>query len=259
MRRLNQRGVMTRKGSSQYIASVGPKDDAIIKGFRWLISEARNSGNEGVVAVSQKANLENIAEWSQLASVFNQLRSSESATLQDVKLNLLTRRNKKIYSFDGPILAIYGGQELLDLVDGISGTASVLYVPWGNDHKQWVQTWNANELNREPVAGTTDPEPTSGVVFYALETLTLTVNLGTGIVHSSDRENAIRVLETLYHKKASVTPELIRQQLIRLGWDPKNASDVEKLASTIWDGRRPKKSTGKADNGLWDYWNSKAI
>ena len=42
-----------------------------------------------------------------------------------------------------------------------------------------------------------------------------------------------------------------------MGWDPKDANEVKKLAEAIWAGRRPKKSTGQPDDGLWTYWNSK--
>jgi len=249
---------MSRKGNSHYISSTGAQDQAVIQGVQWLLGEAKKSDNVGIVAVSTKGNLENIANWSQLADLFNQLRRHGSATIQGVTLQLMTLRDQK-YNFDGPILAIYGGHKLLDAVDGIAGQASVLYIPWAEgDGDKWVQTWHATELGQNAVPDDQQSEPTSGAAFVALESLTQRVNLNTGIVHSSDRESAIRTLETLFHKQTPVTPELIRQQLIRLGWAPKDAGDVEKLAEMIWDGRRPKTSTGTADEGLWDYWNSKA-
>jgi len=250
---------MNRKGKSHFVSSVGPQDEAIVRGVQWLLAEAEKSGNVGIIAVSTKGNLDNIANWSQLADLFNQLRKHGSATVQGVTLKLMTLRDKQTYSFDGPILVVYGGQKLLDAVDGVTGHASVLYIPWSDgDCDQWGQTWHATELGQNVSPEAQQSEPTSGATFVALESLTHQVNLNTGIVHSSDRESAIRTLETLYHKQAPVTPDLIRQQLIRLGWNPKDAGDVEKLAEMIWAGRRPKKSTGKADDGLWDFWNSKA-
>jgi hypothetical protein len=250
---------MNRSGESRYISSTGPNDEAIVRGVQWLVAEAGNAGNIGVIAVSVKANLENIANWSQLGSLFTQLRANGTVSVRGVTLKLVTRKDGQLHRFNGPILVIYGGQDLLDIVDGITGNASVLYIPWGDrDCDQWIQTWRATELG-EPVAPDgQQSEPTSGAAFVALESLTRDVNLSSGIAHPSDRESAIRTLETLYHKHAPVAPEIICQQLIRLGWKPDDANEVKQLAEMIWAGRRPKKSTGRADDRLWDYWNSRA-
>ncbi|QDU76933.1 hypothetical protein Pan97_39900 [Bremerella volcania] len=173
---------MTRKGNSHFISSTGPKDQAVIRGVQWLLAEAKQAGNVGIVAVSTKGNLENIANWTEIAGLFNQLRKSGTATVQGITLQLMTLRGNKTYNFDGPILAIYGGQELLDVVDGISGNASVLYVPWSDgDCDQWVQTWHATELGQDAAPETQQSEPTTGAAFIALDSLTHGVNLNTGI------------------------------------------------------------------------------
>ena len=76
--------------------------------------------------------------------------------------------------------------------------------------------------------------------------LTHAVNLNTGILHSSDYERAVRTLETLFRKSAECDPELIRRQLIRMGWRPKDAASVKELAEKIWAGRRPEGINRKA-------------
>ncbi|HEX3999759.1 MAG TPA: hypothetical protein VHX65_14505 [Pirellulales bacterium] len=250
---------MNRNGSSSFIRSTGPRDDAIIAGVRWLISEAKKAGNTGIVAVSTKANLDNIANWSQLAALFTSLRQSERVAIEGVTLHLVNLKSNRPHTFNGPVLVIYGGQELLDAVDSIAGSSPVLYIPWeGDEFANWAQTWQATELGKPAAETRPQTEPTSGTAYFALKSLTNDVNLNTGITHPSDRESAIRTLETLFHKGAPITPETIRQQLIRLGWEPKDASKVKELAEMIWEGRRPKKSTGRADDQLWNYWNSKA-
>jgi hypothetical protein len=249
---------MTRKGTSLYIESHGPQDAAINEGFQWLLSEARKVGNKGLVAVTTKQNLDNIADWSQLGSLLTTLRQHGVVKTGEVTLGLFTAKDKGVHQWEGPILTIYGGQKLLDAVDSITGSASVLYIPWSEgDHAAWAETWGASKLGAQPTAEHSQEEPTGGVALVALRGLTDSVNLNTGIVHPSDREQAVRSLETLFHQKADVTPERIRQQLIRLGWQPKDAAEVMKLAEMIWDGRRPKGSKGKGDDNLWDYWQSK--
>ncbi len=247
---------MSRKGPSFYIESTGPEESALIRGFQWLVAEAQKADGRGLVAVSTKQNLDNIANWSKLGPPLTQLRQKGVAKMGEVNLGLFTGKEKNVHAWDGPILVIYGGQPLLDAVDAITGKASVLYIPWGEgDFAAWAQTWGATQLGDQ--AEKIQEEPTNGAAFIALKSLTDGVNLSTGIVHPSDREAAIRTLETLFHKNAGVTPEAIRQQLVRLGWQPKDAAEVKKVAEMIWAGRRPKGSKGQADDSLWDYWQSK--
>lgn len=248
---------MSRTGVSHYIPSSGPNEESLVAGFQWLVSEAKSASNRGLVAVPQKSNLDNIAHWSKLALILTQLKKQGTAQVGGVTLKLFTERDRSVHRWDGPILTIYGGQKLLDAVDAIDGSASVLFIPWiENEQADWAATWNATPLGENPVPGQ-EAEPTSGVVLVALRQLSASVNLSTGIVHPSDYEEAVRTLETLFHKQANVTPETIRRQLIRLDWDPKDAKEVKELAEKIWEGRRPKQSTGKADDALWDYWQTK--
>ncbi len=204
-----------------------------------------------------KQNLLNIANWSKLAPILRQLHKEEHCEHNSTKLRLFTLKEKALYSWNGPILVIYGGQKLLDAVDTLTGSASVLYIPWGSeDYSGWVSTWGAQNL----LGGTSTPipsDPANDVLFYALKGLTDYVNLRTGIINSSDKEQAVRTLETLYHNNAKVEPEQIRQRLVRLGWNPKHAADVKKLAEMIWEGRRPKGSSGKGNEDLWSYWERK--
>ncbi len=253
---------MNRKGKSLYVESVGPEDEALVQGFKWLVSEAQKADNKGLVAVTSKANLDNISHWSRFKDLLGALKNSGVVRSGAISIGLLTAKDKSVRQWDGPILVIYGGQALLNVVDSISGTASVLYVPWNDeDHLDWVDTWGAENLNAKSTntgTSTTPEEPTQGVVFIALSSLTQSVNLNTGIVHPNDRENAIRTLETLYRKNADVTPEKIRQQMIRMGWAPEHAEELKKLAEMIWEGRRPRGSTGKPDEHTWSYWQSKS-
>ena len=246
---------MPRNRPSYYIGSTGPQDEAIITGFRWLINEAANQNQVGYVAVSRKANLDNISHWSQLAPILNSLSKYGVVQVQNVTLNLITPRDRYMFTSKGPVLAIYGGQSLLDIIDSNPDVTCALYIPWqGQEHADWSATWNATRLDSDEPQPSEQKEPLSGVAFFALESLTKIVNLSTGITHPSDREHAIRCLETLFHKNAQCNPETIRRQLVRLRWQPSDAAKVKEIADMIWNGRRPKKSTGRADEELWNYW-----
>ena len=247
---------MPRNRPSYYIESTGPQDEAIIAGFQWLIKEAANQNQAGYVAVSTKAILNNISQWSQLAKIFNSLYKYDSVLVDNVSLNLITSSDRYIPTANGPVLAIYGGQSLLDIVDSILDVTCVLYIPWAEqEHANWSATWNAIRLGDEESHFSEQKEPLSGIAFFALESLTNSVNLSSGIAHPADREEAIRCLETLFHKETECTPETIRQQLVRLSWNPRDAAKVKDIADMIWGGRRPRNSTGRADERLWNYWN----
>lgn len=247
---------MPRSGKSFYIENVGPHDGPLTQGLQWMIQSAQESG-EGLVAVNQPQNLGNLS-WSSHASVFNALASAGKCSVGGVALSLMTLRSKDIYHWDGPILVVYGSAKIRDAVDSLDGKGDVLLVPWDREEAQsWIDTWGANELGS---AETDPPAPSPRntglpqVVTSALGRLTQIVNLSTGIVHPSDKQAAVETLETLYHKGAGVTPEQIRQQLVRSGWRPDGANDVKKLAEMIWSGRRPKTSTGHANESLWQSW-----
>jgi len=249
---------MPRNRPSYYIESIGTQDEALITGFHWLIKEARNQNQVGYVAVYTKDDLDDISHWSQLASILNSLRQDGVVSVEKVMLHLITSRDRHI-STSGPALVLYGGQDLLDFIDASQAITCVLYIPWqGQEHTDWSATWNATRLGDDESQTSEQKEPLSGIAFFALESLTTSVNLSTGITHPSDREQAVRSLETLFHKQAQCDPETIRRQLVRLGWQPIAAAKVKELAEKIWDGRRPKKSTGRADEGLWKYWNERA-
>jgi hypothetical protein len=258
---------MSRSGRSYFIESTGADEPALVKGFNWLLAEAKVSGNRGLIAVSQKSNLDNIARWSSFAPVLLQLKKQGTANFSTVTLQLFTLGNHSVYNWSGPILVVYGGQKLLDAVDSIEGSVSVLYIPWlENEYADWVTTRNAipwmstgnakPQMKRRAEA----MELTSGVVLVALQRLTEGVNLNTGISHGSDYTRTVKYLETLFRKNADVTPELIFRHLMTLrdaegrGWRSEDATEVKNLAEKIWAGKSVKESTGVADERIWAYW-----
>jgi hypothetical protein len=244
---------MPRKGKSYYISSEGPADASLTTGLQWLVQSAREHDTAGLVVVSTLQNLRNLA-WNKNAAIFEALEKSQNCTVEGASLRLMTLRRKDIYLWNGPILAIYGGQKLLDAVDALDGTADVLCIPWSRAEAQaWIDTWGAVELG-QPTASGSPPSQLPEVVNDALSQLTSSVNLATGIVHSSDKQQAIETLETLFHNHVTVDPERIRQELLLLGWKPDGAQGVKKLAEMIWAGRHPRGSTGRASDDLWQYW-----
>lgn len=218
------------------------------------LEEAKRTTGSALIVVSTMQTLKNVAGWSKLGPLFDELAKSKSATYDGVKFEVYASRQSR-YSWDGPAVVLYGSQDLLDSVDALHGNIPTLSVSWiPDDHRNWVATWGAADLDNP--AGAAKPTKPTHIADVALNALHGTVNVSTGISHPSDYKLAVRVLETLYHKNVAITHEEIRQRLIQLGWHPKSASKVSELAEKIFAGRRVKESKNVADERLWTYWNS---
>lgn len=249
--------MMPRKGRSFIIGgTVGPQDDALCEGIDWLLAAAKNgNAKQALVVVATLGILDNIG-WSSHKSLFAMLKSNRQVTKEGVTIFLAGKKKDIPITWNDPILVIYGGQKLLDDVDAIEGTAHVLYVPWSEgDADDWVKTWSAHDLR-----GIEKPASESlalpKVALKALARLTNSVNFNNGLASSFERERTIETLETLHHKNVRASPAMMRQEIVRLGWDPKVADDFRDLAKKIEEGRRPKGSTGRADEHLWSMINS---
>jgi len=248
---------MPRRGKSFYIESFGPDDAALCTGLKWLVNESKRRKTTGLIAVYQKSILDNISRWSKSAFLPMTMKSGGTCSKDGVRLALMIANQENITHWDGPILAIYNGQDLLDVVDSLEGTADVLYIPFmRDDHRDWVGTWDAIPLNTGEAERKNDEasQEVPAIVKTALRRLTEYVNLSSGIKKLEDREEAIRTVETLYHMNADTNPELIRRFLVRSGWEPRHAKEVKQISEMIFEGRRPKGSKGRADKDLWGFW-----
>lgn len=244
---------MIRHGQSLYIESIGPDPATLKRGVAWLTRRCMELNCNGIVAVRTKGSLESFG-WSELESLFLALHKHGQCRVSGVTVQLFTSQKPFAKLHNSPILVIHGDRDLLDKVDSIPGTADVLFIPWNKEEQdEWAATRGATILGCDTAS---DSAPLSGVAYTALLVLTEKTKRS-GIGHSDDRSYAIRTLETLYRKGVVCAPRLIRQQLIRMGWFPKDAELVEQLAEQIWDGRRPDGSVGEPDDELWNYWEGR--
>src|ERR1700722_4002292 len=106
---------MPRNGKSFYVVNEGPQDTSIKLGLQWLVQTCKNRDVEGLLAVGNLEKLQNM-KWSEGSAIFQQLGASSECRLSGVTIKLMTLRTKGLYQWDGPILALFGGQKLLDAV-----------------------------------------------------------------------------------------------------------------------------------------------
>lgn len=229
--------------NSVFIDSHGSNPEALKEGFAWIyqLSKENEDKQHGVLAVNTKRNLENIQDTMEEligSRAYRSLQDDNRAVINHLQLSLVTNRIRPSGWRSGPALVIYPSQDLLDTVDGLDGVTDVLIIPWHRDEVEtWIKTWAASELGGcSSDAGSrliSDP-----VLEEALEMLHRTVNVSSGVTHSSDRSSAIELFEILRDNGVSFDPADIRAWLVgEKGWDPEHADDVMDLAEGVLEGK----------------------
>lgn len=137
-------------------------------------------------------------------------------------------------------------------IDDFYSSKAIISVPWLRDGlKKWVQTWNPKELrgNQEAVVAYDEP---SCVVKKAMEELTESINMSTGIHHPSDEEQAKTYILALHKYEHNLDEDIVGSYLVReLNWTTDHAKDVEKLITTLNNGKYFK---GGSRTGLQNYY-----
>ena len=252
---------MTRQRSSFYIKSEGPNKTAVVNGFQWLSELGKNDEEKrsALLAVPLKSNLQGVISSVIGEQATKAIAKDNRLQLADVKISLITQRDK-VYSWDGPVLAIYPNKKLLDKIDDLSGVTDVLVIPWVPDEVEyWIDTWSAIELG-----ATLSEEDTNmslhPVVEAALKSLTVRVNLSTGVSHPRDRSATIELFKILRDAGIPYEPYDVRAWLMANGgWNSKGANDVEKIASDILARKRLKTVTsGGWRKNILDIWRKAA-
>jgi hypothetical protein len=142
---------------NEFILTNGNHPGAVERAFEWLVSEWESPENrDTVIAVPSKRNLDNIEDTLKNLigePTFRGIRSSEnhSSLEKGIHLHTMTKRIQPSSWDGGPVLALFCDDELLDDIDGLNGTTSVLAVPWiRQDIEKWEKRWSLKEIEFTP-------------------------------------------------------------------------------------------------------------
>lgn len=253
----------TKNRESLYIKPQGADRTAIRTaingGFSWLISVCASTSQriDALLAVPSKSQLTRgyfIAEV--IEKVSNALVKGQKVKLPNSlgELRLMTER-QTVYSWDGPILAIYPTKKLLDKIDGLSEATHVLVIPWiFKDIEWWINTWSAHELG-------TAPKPTkrlrlNPVVIEALKDLT---SGHPSLGHPSDKAAAIDLFQRLEAASEVFDPKEVRAWLVSEGyWRPEHADKVMKIAEAVLEGKRLRGGRQVWRDDIVEQWRERA-
>lgn len=244
-----------------YVEAKGPDVEAVRVGLKWLAEAAnRCGGSEAILAIPTKRNLLGSVLTEALGeSAAKALNAGRPVSLTTgVALKLVTYRMSLYPQTPTPILCVYTSKAFLDKVDATHNVSEMCVVPWIMDEvRQWVETWAPEELTgkgTEPQARPLDP-----IVEEALLSLTVVVNVASGLSHPSDRATAIQVFKILYRNQVPFEPEAVRRYLIaECGWQPTDADEVKSIAQGVLVGRRFRRGRPSLRRNIFQQWKKRA-
>ncbi len=124
-------------------------------------------------------------------------------------------------------------------IDDYHSVKYIIAIPWLRKlTDKWIKTWNAIEISgKEQESGEKFPEP-SEIVKIAMQELTDTINMSTGISHPMDNDRAKTYIRVLHKYEAELNSDIVSSYLIgELNWDTRHAKDIEKLIDTLNNGK----------------------
>ena len=249
-----------------YISSYGPDEEPIKIGYRWLLDAAVREGQTQAYLAALTMRILDGVVADCLGNAFVKVlkrdkRISVSHDGAGLTLDLLTERIDSTSRYQGPALVMYPNARLLEKMDDHHEVTDVLVVPWiMADIEEWIQIWHAQELRTEDEQPS-EAEFSDPVVEAALKSLTMGVNLSTGIAHPSDRDLAVWVFLRLNQARIRYNLVEIKGWLVRQGWMSKHANAVKEVAAKIQNGKRVRMHSRREmlDDNVVEKWRESAL
>ena len=246
---------MDRK--SHYLNADGPDQEAVKNGILWLIEKSKEYGG-GFLLIPVTSNLEGIVEDIVGREIVSKLRKNGSVVINGANITLVTEKKMIYRANNRSVLSLYGGKKILDKIDSVQDISEILVFPWMMDEiKNWIKTWNATELGQ--------PQPTTlelvsnPVVVKALESLTASVNLSTGISHPLDRSRTIWTFKFLKEYNESYNPDEIKSWLISKGkWRATAAQEAMEIAQGVLEEKAYHAGEPAWVNNIVEIWRKDA-
>jgi hypothetical protein len=185
------------------------------------------------------------------------IRSGKSVRfIGDCRVRLETPSTLKRTNEIQGLLAFYADKKMLDAVDAVSEARLTVVVPWtmDDDIASWRKTWNPTIVGEDEKPAERIVE--NPVVAAALSSLTVRVNLSTGILHPSDHAAATDLFHILKKNKVPFVPGDVRAWCVRSGWQPKFADDVQRVAEQALRSKSTPRGTGSSwAANIFEQWS----
>ena len=241
-----------------FIDCEGPDDDALRAAFIWLTAEAESRSAPAVVVTYAKANAENFSRilGPQLTAA---LVSGKAVTVNGQAVRLATVTKGLPASLRGSVvLAVWIDDPKLSEIDDL-GPRAMCVIPWIPDGiRQWLTSWQVRDLRSGQAK--TPPSGPSPITQAALSSLTVSVNLSTGLAHPDDRDEAVLTFRLLRQRNERFDAAEVRAWAVNNGWSAKGADELRAVAQAVLERRRlqVKGQTRRWGKDVFDYWVKRA-
>lgn len=240
-----------------YVAAHRPDSEAVALAVAWAARFAQRHGHaRAVMFVSGLAQLDPLARSLRLAPA--RLRRDRAFRAGGVTFEVATERQHPRHEPGGPVVGVWvDDRQVEKYLDGLNAPA-LCVVPWTRDGvDQWKANWGSTELRSGVAAG--EPATVGNpVVVAALESLTIGVNLSTGLSHPSDKGRAVQMFRLLRDAGEPFVPTEVQAWAVRHGWRPGDARELAQLAQAILDRRAIRGGTMLWRKDIVDYWREQA-
>lgn len=158
----------------------------------------------------------------------------------------------------GPVLAAWPDEKSLAKIDEDSRVQGLCVIPW---LYEWVEPWATGRRALDLLAPDDVPEApaiSDPVVREAVKSLTISVNLSTGLSHPSDKAAAVDTFRALKRAGIGWDPAEIEPWAIANGWTAEDARSLRSVAQGVLDGRRYQVDRRHWRRDIVDVWRSAA-
>ena len=227
-----------------YLDTEGNDDQAYLSALKFACELASSDTdiNRIVLYIASKDNtgwFERLFDSQMVKQLFQGAQFNDCPAVVKFETRITYEKFKYGRSNDIVICCGMDSDELLK-IDDYSSVKYIIAIPWLRQfNEKWIRTWNAvnimegnnsNELEQYP-------EP-SCIAKKAMESLSRSINMSTGITHPSDNELAKTFIRALHKYEPELNPDIIGAYLVRvLKWDTRHAKKIETLIETLNEGR----------------------
>ena len=202
---------------------------------RHLAGNASPKTNKVILLTHTKGQLQSTSLESHLgAQATKALAANRPVQLGDgLVLHHATMQTLRYSANNAVIVIFYAEDKILDFVDGLSGVAGIVAVPWPVDGaRNWTDRWTPRihgQAAQAPAQLLTDP-----VIEQALRSFSRIANRAHDMMHPRDKQHVEEILRILRAKGHSAPADRIKSWAVREGWKPGAADELAKLAGRIF-------------------------
>lgn len=221
------------------------RDREILRALRWLAEQQQTVAGEILVLAPGMSNLENSEVITQYR---RSLRCMSEATFK-----------KKGYEWrGGPAMALWPTARGIAMLDDCDRTKALAVVPWLlRDVEPWRRARRPIDLlGAAPTAQS--PSINDPIVRAAIRSLTMSVNLSTGLSHPSDKAHAVETFKVLKKAGHDWDPDDVHAWALANGWHNRGADDLRKYADGIRKGSSFRTTRYGLNNDVLKHWQELA-